>query len=239
MAKKKAAKSALVYLVLDKSGSMEPIRKSTIEGVGRFISETQQINPDALFSLLMFDNHIVKPKAYTRAVIRDIEPIDGHLYHPGGGTALLDAVGHAMTDIESLEEKPDKVVVVVMTDGQENGSHEYTREAIKSAIERHEKEDGWQFIFLGANIDAFAEAGAIGVARAASSVGWTPSAVGTAGVYMMASTATNAYLSGATATADVDTSEYTLNVNAAEAGNAENIAARVRSYKDRRSTTSK
>lgn len=238
MAKKKAKGNggALVYLVIDKSGSMEPIRQATIDGCNRFISETREANPDALFSLMLFDEAVRKPYANQR--VTDIEPIDGSIYRPAGGTALLDAMGHAMSDIEKIADRPEKVAIVVMTDGQENSSHEYTRAAVKAAMERHEKEDGWQVIFLGANLDSFAEAGAIGVSRSASSANWQQTYNGTVAMASMASTASNAYLGGYAASADVDASEYAVSLTSAESGDLDkqDIHARLRAYKARRAT---
>lgn len=238
MAKKKvkATGGALVYLVIDKSGSMEPIREATIDGVGRFVNETREANPDALFSLLLFDTGIHKP--YTNQRVTDVEPLDRSSYRPAGGTALLDAMGHAMSDIEKMADRPEKVAIVVMTDGQENSSHEYTRAAVKAAVARHEKEDGWQVIFLGANLDSFAEAGAIGLRRAGSSADWQQTYGGTVAVASMASTATNSYLSGMTATADVSAGEYAVSLTAAESGDLDkqDIHTRLRAYKARRTT---
>ena len=121
MAKKKKANGnggALIYMVLDKSGSMEYRRNDTIEGCNRFLGETREADPEARFSLLLFDTSVTK--VHEGKPLTEIEPIDGHVYSPGGGTALLDAVGHAVKDIEEMKDAPSKVVIAVFTDGQEN-----------------------------------------------------------------------------------------------------------------------
>ena len=207
MEKKKAkVGGALVCLVIDKSGSMEPIRKATIAGCNQFIAETRDADPEARISLVLFDTQV--HKTFTAKPIADIEPIDGTMYHPGGGTALLDAMGKAMTDIEAMPDKPSKVVIAVITDGQENSSSEFTRAAVKAAVARHETEDKWQILYLGANVDSFAEAGAIGMARNASSVNWQQSAAGTQALYMSTSGSTGSFLRGHTATVDVSQDTY-------------------------------
>lgn len=234
MAKKKAAKSALVYLVLDRSGSMASIAPATIEGCNRFIDETREANPGTLFSLMLFDHEI--ERVHKAVPIEQVEKLDRHIYEIRGNTALLDAVGSAVSDIAAMEARPDKVVVAVMTDGWENASHEYTREAVVQLISQRETEDKWQFLFLGANIDAFAEAGAIGMTRSASSANWQPSYAGAAAAYMMTSTVTNSYLRGDTATADVDAAEYSVTMDSAFDPN-QSISQRIRDYKSRREAT--
>lgn len=238
MAKKKAPKSALVYLVLDRSGSMASIRDATIEGCNQFLDETREANPDALFSLMLFDHEVTR--VHSAVPIVQAEKIDRHVYQIRGNTALLDAVGTAVNDIASMEKIPEKVVVVIMTDGQENSSHEYTREAVKQTIKQRETEDKWQFIFLGANLDSFSEAGAIGVGRAGSSANWQPTFAGTSAVLTMSSVAANSYLAGATPTAVVDASEYNIALDSTLSGDIKNqsISDRMRSYKSRQVSSS-
>lgn len=207
MAKPKKTKSgALVYVVLDKSGSMGAIREATVLGVNDFIHQTALADPNAAFHLSLFD--VTVKKAFSGEPISQVDGI-GDKYYPGGGTALLDGVGMAIKEIEDLPTQPEKVVVVIMTDGQENASREYTREAVSKIVSRHEKKDNWQFLFLGANIDTFAEAGAIGMAApAASGVSWQANHVGTRSAAFAAGASTSNYLSGATMTASLDQSAY-------------------------------
>lgn len=204
--KAKVAGDALVYVVLDKSGSMEPIRDATIAGVNEFIQQTAKANPVAKFHLSMFDTAVKKVHNGV-----DIGQADGieTTYFPGGSTALLDGIGRAIKEVEDLPSQPEKVVIVIMTDGAENASREYTREAVKALVARHEKTDDWQFLFLGANLDAFSEAGAIGMGHAAlRSASWAPTARGTQAAYMAVSTSTADYLGGATASASLTQDSY-------------------------------
>jgi hypothetical protein len=205
MAKKKA-KGALIYLVLDRSGSMAPIRDATIAGVNQFLDETRQADPDARFSLLLFD-HSMK-RVYSNQPLSQIEKLGRSDYQIGGNTALLDAIGTAIYDIEQMADKPEKIVVTIMTDGAENNSHEYTLPAVKALISRHETEDKWQILFLGANLDSFAEAGAIGIARSNSSVNWEPTGMGTQAAYMAVSGSVGSFLRGMSSTADVSQATY-------------------------------
>ena len=206
MASKSKRTGSLVYVVLDKSGSMSAIRAATVKGVGQFIRDTGKADPNAAFHLSMFDT--VVTKAFSGEPISSVESIDRQ-YNPGGGTALLDAIGRAVKEVEDLPAIPKKVVFVVMTDGQENESREYTREAVKALIERHEDKDDWQFLFLGANLDAFDEAGKIGMRNAAStSATWQPTSQGATAMHMSSSISTSNYLSGVTRSATLTQDQY-------------------------------
>ena len=206
MAKKKAAKGAIVHLVLDKSGSMSAITGSTIAGVNEFVRQTAEADPTALYSLTTFDTEV--HKVVRSLDITDVTPLDGRTYRPGGGTALLDGVGAAIKEIDDMPDKPSKIVVVIMTDGQENSSREYTREAIRKTIEARET-DGWQFLFLGANVSAFHEAGAIGMAAPATrSFTRHHNDAGNLAAYNVLTNSTSSYLSGATPTANVTQADY-------------------------------
>lgn len=153
-----------VTVVLDRSGSMASCRTDAEGGVNTFIEEQKKHPGECAFSLVEFDHeynfvHKAKP-------VSEVQP---YTLVPRGNTALLDAVGRAINETgERLaamkeEDRPSLVVFVIVTDGQENASKEFKREQIKAMIERQQKEYNWQFTFLGANQDAFAEAGSIGV----------------------------------------------------------------------------
>jgi len=153
-----------VTVVLDRSGSMASCRTDAEGGVNTFIEEQKKHPGECAFSLVEFDTeynfvHKAKPVA-------EIPP---YTLVPRGSTALLDAVGRAINETgERLaatkeEDRPSLVVFVIVTDGHENASKEFNRSQIKEMIERQQKEYNWQFTFLGANQDAFAEAGSIGI----------------------------------------------------------------------------
>lgn len=196
MAKKKTArKGTVVYLVLDKSGSMGAIQGATIEGVNHFLHETADADESALYYEIQFDDRI--ERRVQGQLITTVEDLTYDTYKMGGSTALLDAVGAAISDIGALETKPEKVVVVVMTDGMENASHEYTKNSVAALISKHESKDKWQFLFLGANMDAISEAGRIGMAapKLRSST-FVHDSIGASAAYSVAAAATGSYLRG-------------------------------------------
>lgn len=153
-----------VGFILDMSGSMGVIKNATKEGTVAYIKTLKKEAPDARFNLTIFDTVFEKwvvdqPISALKAT-KTIEK-----YEPRGGTALLDAVGQTVNGMKKIVGKEDKAVVVIMTDGQENSSKEYTRQQIFELVKKLEKTGRWTFVYLGANVDSYAEAGAIGISR--------------------------------------------------------------------------
>lgn len=146
----------LIFL-LDRSGSMEICRDDTIGGFNSFVADQKTIG--GRMTLVQFDHEI--QEVYTDMTLDNIEPLTYQTYAPRGSTALLDAIG---TTVKKHAAKTG-VVFIIQTDGQENGSRTFTRAHIKDLVEQKTK-DGWVFMYLGANQDAFAEAGGIGLAGA-------------------------------------------------------------------------
>lgn len=144
--------------LLDRSGSMETCWDDTIGGFNAFVND--QKKEGGSLTLVQFDHeHLL---SYTKKPIGDVEPLTRETYKPRGSTALLDAIGHAIK-----ESQLDNPTFVILTDGLENSSHKFTKAHIKDLIEQKTK-DGWTFAYLGANQDAFSEAGSIGIAPAAT-----------------------------------------------------------------------
>jgi len=149
---------------------MEPLTDDTVGGFNNFINEQKAQPGDALVTLVLF-NHEYEV-VYNAKPIGQVEQLTAKKYNPGGNTALLDAIGRGSYDLgkelSEIDEKgrPGKVIVVIMTDGHENSSKEYKRDRIKKIVEEQTGKYSWSFLFLGANIDAFAEAGGIGVGAA-------------------------------------------------------------------------
>lgn len=143
--------------VLDRSGSMESCLDDTIGGFNAFVRD--QLPLGGTLSFIQFDHEFTP--VYDKKLIHEVEPLNHETYKPRGSTALLDAIGKTIKSIEN-DRTP---VVAVLTDGFENASHTFTKAHIKDLIEQKTKE-GWVFIYLGANQDAFAEAGSIGIAPA-------------------------------------------------------------------------
>ena len=142
--------------LLDRSGSMETCRDDTIGGFNAFV-EDQKATGGTL-TLIQFDHEYLK--SYENVPITEVNPLTRETFQPRGSTALLDAIGRTIKEC-----KVQNPTVIIMTDGLENSSHKYTKAHIKDLIDARQK-DGWTFVYLGANQDAFAEAGSIGIAPA-------------------------------------------------------------------------
>jgi hypothetical protein len=155
--------------LLDKSGSMYSLRGDVVGGYNKLLEEQKKIPGEANFSLIFFDTSI--QRVYENKPIRDVPPMKEEDYRPDNCTALLDAVGATISSIGKRlaatpeDQRPGKVILAIMTDGEENSSHEYSKTQIKSMIEEHQNVWKWEIIFIGAGIDAFAEAGGIGIIR--------------------------------------------------------------------------
>lgn len=152
----------LINTILDRSGSMMPIAEEVVGMYNRFINEQKQLPDYAEVSLIQFDD--IYEIYYLRKPVKDCEPLVlSETYTPRGMTALLDAVGITINKIDSEfsemadHEKPQRVLFVILTDGHENASREFTNKAVKKMIDDRKEKYEWDFIFLGAGIDAFAE----------------------------------------------------------------------------------
>ena len=153
-----------ITLVVDRSGSMQQRRKDAEGGVNAFIQNQAEEPGEALLTLIQFDTQY--------EILHGGEPIEKvpeYRLEPRGMTALLDAVGRAINETGERMSKmaeahrPGLVIFVITTDGHENSSVEFTKSQIKGMIEHQQSKYGWHFTFLGANQDAFAEAGAMGM----------------------------------------------------------------------------
>lgn len=158
-----------ITIVLDKSGSMDAVANETISGFNEFLQEQQKAPGDANLTLVLFDT---KDRLVHDGVpIKDVPPLSHETYQPDGMTALYDAVMHAihatgqrLADIPEVD-RPGKVMFVIMTDGEENSSKEFARNpgAVKAKIQHQETKYAWNFVYIGANQDAFAVGGGIGI----------------------------------------------------------------------------
>lgn len=155
-----------ITLVVDRSGSMHQIREDAEGGINSFIAEQGKQPGEALLTLVQFDTEFeFVHRGMPLPQVPKFELV------PRGSTALLDAVGTAIRGsgerLASMNEpdRPGLVIFVIVTDGMENSSHQFTRAQIKEMIQHQQQTYAWQFIFLGANQDAFAEAGQIGIDR--------------------------------------------------------------------------
>lgn len=174
-----------LVFILDRSGSMAGLESDTIGGFNSVLKKHQECEGEAVVSTVLFDN--VSEVLHDRVDVRKVPPLTSADYQVRGCTALLDAVGGAIRHIERVqrympdEYKAEHVAFVITTDGLENASKRYTYDQVKRAIER-KQEDGWEFLFMGANIDAAAEAARIGI-RADRSATYVADTGGTKAVY--------------------------------------------------------
>lgn len=156
-----------VVFILDRSGSMNGLEADTIGGFNSMIEKQKKVEGEVLVSTVLFD-HIIEV-LHDRVDIRKIEPMTSKDYFVRGNTALLDAVGSAIHHIGNVhkyaraEDVPEHTLFVITTDGMENASHVYSVERVKQMIERQKSRYGWEFIFLGANIDAVGTARHFGI----------------------------------------------------------------------------
>ena len=156
-----------LVLILDKSGSMAGLESDTIGGYNAMLQKQQKEPGEAIVTTVLFDDNY--ELLHDRIDIKDISPLTEKDYFVGGCTALLDAIGKTIHKIDnaqqhtSEEQKADKVVFIITTDGMENASGEYTYEKIRAMIKGQKEKYGWEFIFLGANIDAVATAASLSI----------------------------------------------------------------------------
>ena len=167
--KETTAEPVQIICILDRSGSMSSLASDTIGGYNSFIEQQRKSSGAAQVTTILFDNEYEK---FSDAVdLNEVSELTSAQYYARGTTALLDAVGMTIMDVAGKMEQAGvcpakrRVLVMIMTDGYENASKEYTKAAVKSLIETTTKNYNWNYIFLGANIDSASEASSIGISR--------------------------------------------------------------------------
>ncbi len=174
-----AAPTVHLFVLLDRSGSMESIRSEVIGGFNAFVAGQQVSGEDARFSLVQFDTADIAEVVAWDQPIRNVKPLDWARFQPRGGTPLLDATAHLIAKARQAVPDGDqahRVVVVTITDGLENASREFTRSDIREMVGERESA-GWTFVYLSAGLDAYDEATSFGYA-AGSVQAWQPDAEG-------------------------------------------------------------
>ena len=156
-----------LVMILDRSGSMGGLESDTIGGYNNMLKKQRETEGDVLVSTVLFDDD--SEVLYDRVPLSKMPKMTEKEYDVRGCTALLDAVGGAIHHIGNVhkyarkEDRPEKTIFVITTDGLENASREYTYERVKKMVERQKEKYGWEFLFLGANIDAIETAGRFGI----------------------------------------------------------------------------
>ena len=158
-----------VVFILDRSGSMSGLEADTIGGFNSMLKKQKREAGEALVTTILFSND--SERLHDRVRIEKVRPLTEKDYIASGSTALLDAIGDAIIHIGDIhkyareEDRPEHTVFIITTDGMENASRRYDSAEIKSMIERQKQKYGWEFLFLGANIDAVETAARFGIDR--------------------------------------------------------------------------
>ena len=156
-----------IVFILDRSGSMSGLEADTVGGFNAMIAKQKKEPGEALISTVLFDDESVV--IHDRVPVQNIAPMTERDYYVRGCTALLDAIGGAIHHIGNVhkyartEDVPEHTLFVITTDGMENASRRYNYETVRRMIERQKEKYGWEFLFLGANIDAAKEAARFGI----------------------------------------------------------------------------
>lgn len=180
---------------------MYGLEHDTVQGFNDLLAQQRQESGEALVTTVLFDDH--STLLHDRADIRTVPPLTAEDYLPRGNTALLDALGAAMHRIRAAqrdtpeEDRPEKTLFVILTDGEENASRHYSYDMIRKRIEHQRKKHGWEFVFFGANMDAAAEAEKIGI-RADRAQNYLSSSSGTRSAWSAVSAVSSVFRSGDT-----------------------------------------
>lgn len=160
---------AEIVFILDRSGSMSGLEKDTIGGFNSTIEKQRNEQGEAIVSVVLFDDKC--EVLYDRVDMAKVPVLTDREYYARGCTALLDAIGSAIHHIGNVhkyareEDRPEKTIFVITTDGYENASCKYTAERVRHMVERQTSKYGWEFVFLGANIDAIETARQYGISE--------------------------------------------------------------------------
>jgi hypothetical protein len=188
----------LLCLIIDRSGSMTGKEEDVVGGVNNFITDQQKLPDPAVIELIRFDHEydVFQPACD----LKDAQPLKREDYIPRGSTALLDAVGRTLGSLDEVwaKHQPDRAIVVIITDGHENASREFTKSKIKAMIETREASGKWAFLYFGADAAAFAEAGGIGISMT-NTASYSNTSIGTQSAYgAMGQSVTNMRRTGST-----------------------------------------
>jgi len=207
-----------IAVILDRSGSMATLKTDMEGGFNTFIEEQKKVAGRCTLSLYQFDD--VYEVVYKGKEVKDVPVLD---LQPRNMTALLDAVGKTINDVGTElaalkeEERPGKVILVIITDGQENASHEFKRERISEMIKHQEDKYTWQIVFLGANFDAYTEGMGLGF-TGSKCMTYAANAVGTRCCYSSVSAKITDYRLGNAKGVDFDVNDRQAQQDAGAVG---------------------
>jgi Mg-chelatase subunit ChlD len=207
------ATSVHLYVLLDRSGSMASMASDVVGGYNRLLAEQQADGADARLTLVQFDSQDPHEVVVDAVPIREVLPMTAATFQPRGGTPLLDATGRMIAKAASHAEHrrllglpPERIIVVTITDGEENQSRELTLQQVRKLVTARQ-EEGWVFVFLGAGLDAYAEAERLGYA-AASVQAYAPDGAGTQAMWSSVSKHTSRARAAARAAMPADAAGF-------------------------------
>lgn len=204
-----------IAFILDRSGSMQSVKGATISGFNEYVDNLKRDDPDATFSLTLFDTGGIDTDKARKA--RDVAALDDKTYKPRANTPLYDAVGQVVS--ESQDNADTAYLVVILTDGQENSSREYDRKKLAALIKEKEATGRWTFVYLGSNQDAWAEAAAFG-AHAGATMSYAAGAQGMRSAYATASAGTSNWSAANSGSVAQATPDFFAGVKCADCGDA-------------------
>lgn len=190
-----------VIAIIDRSGSMERIAADMAGGFNQFCQDQSKADGQCLVTVVDFASVFAEPSVTTQHLMVDVKHLPKYTLRAMGGTPLLDAIGKTLVDMGAVyrvmkeADRPGKVICLIITDGEENASKVYQRDVIKRMIETQTQTFQWEFMYLGANVDAFKEAAGLGIlARSAAS--YRANDAGTKSVWQNVSINTLSYRDG-------------------------------------------
>jgi Mg-chelatase subunit ChlD len=188
-----APSKSRIFFILDRSGSMHTLREAAVGGFNKFIADQRAVEGEAEVSLTIFDNTV--ETVFSGVDLHAVKELTQADFVPRGYTALYDALGQTITAARDTHSDDVQTIIVVMTDGAENASREFTQAAVQALVKDVEATLGWETIFLGANIDVSAVSHSLGI-KSKNAVAFAASAVGISAAYSNTTMATTAYRSG-------------------------------------------
>jgi uncharacterized protein YegL len=194
-----------INVIIDASGSMQHLTHDTIGSFNSFLTEQKAFPGEAAFTLCTFNTDYRLVHDFKQ--ISGVPELDATVYRAEGGTALLDAMGTTIDSVGrklaamSDDQRPDKVIFLIITDGHENSSHRYSPAQIKEMVEHQKDKYSWEFVFMGANIDAIAAGAGLGI-DVRNTLNYAATSVGTKSLYSTVSASMNSYRSSNSSRAD-------------------------------------
>ena len=179
-----------IVVIADRSGSMSSLAADVVGGFNTFLAEQQALSGEANLTLHLFDHEFIT--AIASVPLADIRPLDKSSYVPRGSTALFDAIGLSMVALKARN--PERAILCIITDGQENASQKYTRDQVRTTL-ADAAQRGWEVVYLAANQDAFSVGNSFGNVRG-QNVNFEASSLGTRSAFMSASVNTTSYRIG-------------------------------------------